>query len=167
MTTAPTRTAIPHAALIATSALLALTGCSSSGSSNGNASTAATTGSAAATAAQGSGTSVTVSETEYSLTVSQGSFAPGTYTFTAKNQGKISHALAISGPGVPTTQTSVIAPGSTTQLTITLQAGSYELWCPVDGHKALGMDTHIQVGGTSGTTPTSSASSSGGAASGH
>jgi uncharacterized cupredoxin-like copper-binding protein len=94
---------------------------------------------------------VTVDETEYSLKVSQGSFAPGTYTFTAKNQGKISHALAITGPGVPTAKTSVVSPGSTAQLTLTLQAGSYELWCPVDGHKDLGMDTHIQVSGASGT----------------
>jgi uncharacterized cupredoxin-like copper-binding protein len=88
---------------------------------------------------------VTVTETEYALQLSQTSFKPGTYTFMAKDAGHVSHALAISGPGVPTAQTSTIGPGSSANLTVTLQKGSYELWCPVDSHKGLGMDTHIQV----------------------
>jgi uncharacterized cupredoxin-like copper-binding protein len=168
LNTGTTQIAIARSAVVATSALLALTGCSSSGNGSSSASTAGTAGgSTTATAAQGSGTGVTVDETEYSLNVSQSSFAPGTYTFTAKNQGKISHALAITGPGVPTAKTSVISPGSTAQLKVTLLAGTYELWCPVDGHKDLGMDSHIQVGGTSTATPTSSAGSSSGSGGGY
>jgi plastocyanin len=73
----------------------------------------------------------------------------------------VGHALAITGPGVPATRTDVLSPGGTAQLTVTLQAGSYELWCPVDGHKGLGMDTHIQVGAAAtGTTPSPSTSTS-------
>jgi hypothetical protein len=32
-------------------------------------------------------------------------------------------------------------------LTVTLQPGRYEIHCPVDGHKTMGMDTHFTVGG--------------------
>lgn len=30
---------------------------------------------------------------------------------------------------------------------MTLRNGSYELYCPVDGHKGLGMDVRVTVGG--------------------
>lgn len=149
-------TAKPHMALLTTGALLVLAGCSSSSTSAslGTAGTAGTApGSAAATTGgHVSGTSVTVDETEFALHLSQTSFPPGAYTFVAEDHGKISHALAIQGPGVPATQTKVLSPGGTAQLTVTLQAGSYDLWCPVDSHKELGMDTHIQVGGTASTS---------------
>ncbi|WP_201777211.1 hypothetical protein [Streptacidiphilus neutrinimicus] len=134
------------------------TGCSSSkSSSSGSASQPAATSAAPATATStaatttggasgGSGaTTVTVTETEFMLHLSQTSFTPGSYTFVAKDAGHVSHALAIAGPGVPTTQTGTLDPGASANLTVTLQKGSYELWCPVDSHKSLGMDTHIQV----------------------
>ncbi|WP_370065566.1 hypothetical protein [Streptacidiphilus sp. MAP5-3] len=84
-------------------------------------------------------------ETEFKLTLSTTAFKPGAYTFVAQNAGTVSHALAISGPGVPTHQTPILSPGGKADLSVTLKPGSYELWCPVDGHKALGMDTHITV----------------------
>jgi uncharacterized cupredoxin-like copper-binding protein len=122
------------------------TGCSSSKSSasSSQSNPPAATGSARPTVAGGT-TTVTVTENEFSLQLSQTSFTPGHYTLVAKNTGHVSHALAIAGPGVPMTQTATIDPGSSANLTVTLQKGAYELWCPVDSHKSLGMDTHIQV----------------------
>lgn len=114
------------------------------------------------TRSPGPGTTVTVSEREFSLQLSHTSFTPGTYTFVADDIGKTVHALAISGPGVPTTKTQTISPGDKVQLTVTLQVGTYELWCPVDEHKQLGMDTRIKVGGTGSAAPPSSAGGSGG-----
>jgi hypothetical protein len=67
--------------------------------------------------------------------------------------GAVIAAAACSGGTIP--------PGGKALLTVALKAGSHELWCPVDGHKALGMDTRIQVGG-SGSAPSSSPSSGGG-----
>ncbi|WP_052441310.1 hypothetical protein [Streptacidiphilus anmyonensis] len=146
----------PRPGLVAVALVAAVmtAGCSSSKSSSAASPPAApstATGasgpaSASGTAgAAGAATTVTVTETEYALHLSQSSFAPGSYTFVAKDDGHVSHALAISGPGVPTTQTSTLDPGGSANLTVTLQKGSYELWCPVDSHKSLGMDTHIQV----------------------
>ncbi|WP_052434938.1 hypothetical protein [Streptacidiphilus melanogenes] len=142
----------PGLVVLALLVSVATAACSSSKSSNSAsqpttpsaaATTAAATGASAG--ATGGATTVTVTETEFTLHLSQTSFTPGSYTFVAKDDGHVSHALAIAGPGVPTTQTGTLDPGSSANLTVTLQKGSYELWCPVDSHKSLGMDTHIQV----------------------
>ncbi len=75
-------------------------------------------------------------------------FKPGTYTFVVTNQGPSSHNLTINGPGVSDSATPTFAPGTKT-LTVTLQNGTYDLFCSVPGHKALGMNTHITVGASS------------------
>jgi uncharacterized cupredoxin-like copper-binding protein len=36
-------------------------------------------------------------------------------------------------------------PGDSAELTVTLQKGSYEVWCSVDSHKEQGMDLTIDV----------------------
>jgi len=55
------------------------------------------------------------------------------------------HALAIAGPGA-SGQTSVVQPGGAGQeLTVSLQPGMYELWCPVGNHRALGMTATMTV----------------------
>ncbi len=147
-----TRAAIHQRVLLTAGALLVLAGCSSSGGGSSSGATSTAPSSAAATGGHASGTSVTVGETEFALHLSRTSFSPGTYTFVAEDRGKLSHALAISGPGVPTTQTKVLPPGGTAQPTVSLHAGSCERWCPVDSPKELGMDAHIQVGSTAGSS---------------
>ena len=112
-------------------------------------------GSATTTAAAGpaAGTQVTATLTEFHITLSQSDFAPGSYTFLAKNSGNTTHALEINGPGVADQHTADLPPGQSADLTVTLAAGSYELFCPVDGHKDLGMDLHITVGGAGAGAP--------------
>ncbi|MEU5599983.1 hypothetical protein [Streptomyces sp. NPDC020298] len=39
------------------------------------------------------------------------------------------------------------------RLTVTLRAGSYELWCSIDKHREPSMDTHFQVGGNGPASP--------------
>ena len=124
---------------LAFSAALVLAGCSSGDSSQSSGAASASTTKAA------SGTQVTVTETEYALKLSQSSFTPGTYTFTADNAGKVTHALEIDGPGVSDVKTKNLGGGQQAALTVTLKKGTYELYCPVDGHKGLGMDQHITV----------------------
>lgn len=91
-----------------------------------------------------SDTSVTVTEREFSFTLSMKNFAPGTYTFTINNAGTASHGLSVKGPGVNSTS-SIIPAGKSTKLTVALKKGTYELWCPVDNHRAMGMMTKISV----------------------
>jgi uncharacterized cupredoxin-like copper-binding protein len=119
--------------------VLGLAGCGSSPSSTPAPSSAASTPAAA-------GTAVTATETEFSITLSQKTFTPGRYTFTAVDKGHFAHNLVINGPGVAKATSSTLSPGGSTTLTVTLQKGSYELWCAIDSHKDRGMDLKITVG---------------------
>ena len=92
------------------------------------------------------GTSVGVTEKEFSITLSQASFSPASYTFTIQNKGSFPHNLNIKGPGVDTKTSPTLSAGQSGMLTVTLQKGSYELWCSVPGHKDKGMDLTIKVG---------------------
>ncbi|KAB2379949.1 hypothetical protein [Actinomadura montaniterrae] len=99
-------------------------------------------------------TTVTVTEKEYSLKLSQTTFKAGPYIFIAKNAGTMQHALAISGPGITNAKvTPGISPGQQAKLNLSLQPGTYKLWCPIDDHRALGMQTKITVPGSGGVVP--------------
>jgi plastocyanin len=100
---------------------------------------------ASAVSSASAGTTVTATETDFKIALSQQTFSPGSYTFKATNAGKVPHALTIVGPGVSSMSTSNVSPGQSANLTVTLQSGSYEIYCPVDSHKSLGMDLHITV----------------------
>jgi uncharacterized cupredoxin-like copper-binding protein len=140
--------------------VLALAACG--GKSGGSKTVAASSGG-------GGGQTIQVKETEYKLTPSSFSVAkPGTVTFVAKNAGTIDHALEVEGNGVEE-KTSTISPGSSAKLTVNLSKnGTYEVYCPIDGHRAMGMQAKLVVGGASSggggttTTPTGSTSTSGG-----
>jgi uncharacterized cupredoxin-like copper-binding protein len=123
-----------------------------SGSSTGDATTAPQQKPAT------SGTQVTAELSDFHIKLSTEKFRPGQYTFTAKNTGKHEHALEVEGPGAEN-RSKTLEPGQSTTLTVTLKSGSYEVYCPVDGHKDLGMKTDITVGGA--PAPSKSDTSSG------
>lgn len=91
---------------------------------------------------------VTVHETEYKLTPNTIALAKtGTYVFKGVNDGTTTHSLAVDGNGVDA-KGSDISPGHSGTLKVTLpKKGTYEIFCPIDGHKALGMQGTITVGG--------------------
>jgi len=74
---------------------------------------------------------------------------PGTYTFTLTNDGSVEHALEVEGQGVEE-ETDTVAPGSTGSVTVTFsKTGTYEFYCPVDGHRGQGMEGTLTVGAAS------------------
>jgi len=115
---------------------------SSSDTSTPPAASATTTAGSAASAA---GTKVDVTEKEFSIALSPATFAPGTYTFSVKNDGSFRHNLVIEGPGVDKQKSETVTGGKSSSVTVTLQAGTYELFCGVPGHKGKGMDMKITV----------------------
>ena len=121
-------------------AAVVLAGCGS-GSSGSTAS-----GAGSASSGGGTGTAVTVDASEYVLTLPSNHLAPGAYTFTMDNVGHATHAIELAGPGIDHATSSTAGPGGAATLTVTLQPGSYEMWCPVGNHKQAGMDTTITVG---------------------
>ena len=90
---------------------------------------------------------VVVTEREFHITLAPAKVKAGPTTFVVKNTGRFPHALAIAGPGVASKRTAMISPGKSGQLTITLRAGSYSVWCPVPGHAAQGMKAKLAVAG--------------------
>ena len=120
----------------------------------------------AAAPSGGGGQTIQVKETEYKLTPSSFTVSkPGTVTFVAKNAGTIGHALEVEGNGVEE-KTSTISPGSSAKLTVDLSKnGTYEVYCPIDGHRSLGMEAKLVVGSGSaggGTTTTETKTKSSG-----
>ena len=70
--------------------------------------------------------------------------APGTYTFDLTNDGGTDHAIEIEGQGSEE-RSDTVSPGESASVTIDLQSGTYEMYCPIDGHKAQGMEGEITV----------------------
>jgi uncharacterized cupredoxin-like copper-binding protein len=54
------------------------------------------------------------------------------------------HAVAVEGKGVDK-DGKTVSPGGTSKVTVTLKKGTYEFYCPVDGHKAAGMEGKLVV----------------------
>jgi uncharacterized cupredoxin-like copper-binding protein len=135
---------------IAVVAVLALSGCGEKRET--------TTG--AGSSAAGSSAAASVSETEFKLdpaaaTVDQA----GQVTVQVKNDGSTEHALEIEAPGGEV-KTPTLAPGKSATLKLDLKAGSYQMYCPIDGHKDKGMKGELVVAG--GGTDSNGGSSNGG-----
>ncbi len=88
---------------------------------------------------------VTVDEVDYKIKLDTPTLVRGSYVFVLHNNGKDVHNLTISGPDVNNAATPTIAGGKTARVQATLRPGTYELYCSVTGHKALGMDLKIRV----------------------
>jgi plastocyanin len=146
------------AGILALVGLLAAAGCGSGG------------GGQTGTGAAGGGQSISIAAADFSLDPSKIQIdQPGTYTIQLTNNGKTGHALEVEGQGVEE-KTDTINPGDTTQLIVEItKAGTYEFYCPVDGHRALGMEGTLTLGsgGSAGGTGTDDGGSSTGKSSGY
>jgi plastocyanin len=91
------------------------------------------------------GTPVTATESDFTISLSSSTLTPGTYTFTVVNNGRVPHSLAIAGPGLAETRSGTIRGGESTTMTVTLQGGAYDVWCPIANHRAMGMETTVTV----------------------
>ena len=92
---------------------------------------------------------VRIAETEYKLTPSSLALPKtGTYELKLVNKGTVTHALEVEGKGVEQ-ESGEIAPGESKTIDVTFKsAGTYEMYCPVDGHRSQGMEGKITVGST-------------------
>jgi uncharacterized cupredoxin-like copper-binding protein len=88
---------------------------------------------------------VIVTETDSKLTLSVSSYKVASYTFSLQNSGKAKHALTINGPGLVKQTSATVGPGQTTDLIVPLVKGTYEVYSPLPGQRALGLATSITV----------------------
>ena len=80
----------------------------------------------------------TVQLTEYAIQMPD-TLPSGTSTLNIANAGKEAHGFMIQGPGYEAGLPEPLMRGDTRELTVMLKPGTYNVWCPVDGHKGKGM----------------------------
>jgi plastocyanin len=70
----------------------------------------------------------------------------GEIAFFVKNQGAVEHNLVLVAPGGKTqTLISVIEPGQTMRVAVSLSPGLYSFYCSLPGHKDAGMTATLHV----------------------
>jgi uncharacterized cupredoxin-like copper-binding protein len=136
-----------HLAALLAASVLALTAC---GEDRDEESSTGTTGTGTQEAApEPTGPAVaTVKLTESEFKIEPASLQvtkSGVIQFDVKNTGKVTHALEVEGGDVEE-ETDEIPAGGSASLEVNLEPGSYELYCPIDGHKDKGMEGDLNVG---------------------
>jgi uncharacterized cupredoxin-like copper-binding protein len=98
------------------------------------------------TRAGGTATSPTVDIqlTEYEIRMPD-SLVAGPQRFRITNSGKQTHNFIIEGGGIAQKLASDLTRGNTAELAVNLPAGSYTVYCPVDGHRGKGMQRTLVV----------------------
>ena len=71
--------------------------------------------------------------------------AAGMYMFDVTNDGELPHNLAIEGQGMEAALDEDLQPGETAMLSVELEAGEYEVYCPVGDHAEQGMQMTLTV----------------------
>ena len=99
---------------------------------------------------------IAIKETEFELSPSTVTLSkPGTYAFKAQNKGSTQHSLEIDGKGGVKSKGGEVGeaklepyldPGQSGVLTVSFQeSGTYEMYCPVIGHRLAGMKGEVVV----------------------
>ena len=89
---------------------------------------------------------VAVTLTQWKVLPSRDTVNAGAVTFRIKNSGEMTHSLYVLGEGVAKGSREIPA-GQEATLTVTLKAGTYELYCPLSdlSHKMAGMKRSLVV----------------------
>jgi len=101
-----------------------------------------TTGTTATTGAAGGAVQVTLRE--YAIDM-PATLPAGATTFEVTNKGSVTHSFAIEGQGIDKELAQSLAPGEKGTLQVTLATGTYNVYCPVDGHEGKGMKVDLKV----------------------
>jgi plastocyanin len=68
----------------------------------------------------------------------------GKFTIVMDNPSDLPHAIEVEGQGMEV-KGDTVTKGGVSKASGTLKAGTYEFYCPVDGHKAAGMKGTLTV----------------------
>lgn len=81
---------------------------------------------------------------EYEIRMPQ-TFPAGPISLMVVNSGKENHGLVIEGNGARFGTQEPLTRGGSTTVAVDLKPGTYNVYCPVDGHKGKGMARTISV----------------------
>lgn len=90
------------------------------------------------------GSEVQVKLKEYTIEMTT-SVSPGQTTFMVTNTGKETHGFEIEGNGIEKEIKPMLKQGKSGSLRVDLKPGTYKVYCPVKGHKMLGMSLDLTV----------------------
>jgi plastocyanin len=93
----------------------------------------------------GGGETVDVSLVDFAIEPPDPTVAAGTVTFAVTNDGQAPHNLEIEGNGVEEELEADLQAGESGELTVDLEPGTYEYYCPVGSHAAQGMEGELTV----------------------
>ena len=88
---------------------------------------------------------LTATMADFSIDLGAGSVPAGSYTVEVVNEGGSSHDLVVERDGERVAAADAVDPGRTGTLTVTLEPGEYVLYCSIADHRAMGMETTIEV----------------------
>ena len=123
-------------------AALALAGCGSDDNNGGGSTSTPASGSSGG----GRGATLDVSApADGSLKFDQSTLTTkaGKVTVKFDNPASVPHGVTIEGNGIE--QASDVVTSSDTSFSVDLKAGEYTYYCPVDGHRAAGMEGKLTV----------------------
>ncbi len=87
---------------------------------------------------------VEVKLSEYKIEM-PASASAGTTVFKVTNAGRDSHSFEVEGNGIEREIEPDLKAGETRRLEVDLKPGTYTVYCPVEGHKKLGMSRSLTV----------------------
>jgi uncharacterized cupredoxin-like copper-binding protein len=129
-------------AALATTALAVAACGGSSGSGEGSGSSSGSSGSSSSSSAQ----TATFTLSEFKIDTASTTLKAGDYTFKVNNTGKFPHDLHIAtSDGSEVGKSVVLNAGQSGDFQVSLKAGTYQIWCAVDAHKAQGMQGTLTV----------------------
>ena len=131
--------------LIAAVAMLALAGCGG-GDKESTSTPAATATDTPASSSGGGAQTIKLSADPTALKFDKSTLSAkaGKVTLSMANPSGLPHAVAIEGDGVDV-DGKTVQKGGTSTATADLKAGTYDFYCPVDGHRAAGMEGKLTV----------------------
>jgi len=139
------------AAISISAVAVVLTAAGCGGSSSSSSTTSGGGGGAAASQPSGGGGGQTLKLTAnpsgaLKFNTSSLSAKSGKVTFQMSNPSSsgLMHGIAVEGNGVDQ-DGPIVGPGSTSTLAVNLKPGTYEFYCPNDGHKQAGMKGTLKV----------------------
>jgi uncharacterized cupredoxin-like copper-binding protein len=87
---------------------------------------------------------VDVTLTEYQIDMPT-TLQAGPTTFAVSNTGTVTHGFEVEGQGIEEELETELQPGDSGTLEVDLEPGAYTIYCPVNGHRGLGMELSVTV----------------------
>lgn len=103
-------------------------------------------GGGSASAQASNSRTVTFKETDFAIQPATVTLKPGTYTIVVRNNGQLPHDLVLAtADGTEVAHSKVMIKNGASSFDVTVEPGTYVLWCAVGDHRARGMEGTITV----------------------